>query len=375
MNANQNPSLSVVKTITGPATYTAAGQQRGFHVEAKNTGNVTVLDLHFTDPKADSSIGACGAPTLAPGATLACDFVYTVQGFDLGFGNTITSATTVTGTYRPLVGPNSVTGVSNSTTLTPRPGADDDRRGRCPVARRVHRGRSGDHLHGDGDQHRQRRAEHRGRDRHDGRRREHPVCGDDVEPQRVDHVHGGAHDHALPRPTRRPPSPARRSRTPHPTGGGPPISATANVITIAFSTSSSITISKTVVTSPGHPAEFSLVGDVVQVRADGDQHRHHAARRRSRSAIRWARTTAGGAPEAITSLAPGEAKGCVVTKTIVAADLGHDLTNTATVSATLALRPGRGDVEHGNRELRRRSTADGVALGRRRSRRSPRCTR
>ena len=109
VTAVPGPMVAVVKA-TNTTAVTAVGQHVTYTFTVTNTGNVTLTHVTVTDaqtaPAVAANLGpitcgptaiANGAPTLAPGASIACTATYTVSAADLA-NATLTDSATVIGT-------------------------------------------------------------------------------------------------------------------------------------------------------------------------------------------------------------------------------------------------------------------------------------
>ncbi|MCX7557759.1 hypothetical protein OS187_13240, partial [Xanthomonadaceae bacterium JHOS43] len=87
----QNPSLTLVKSVTSTGPYTA-GDVIAYSFVVTNTGNTVLSGIAINDPILDAP-AVCAATTLAPGASTTCTGSYTVQPSDVGAGNVHNVAT------------------------------------------------------------------------------------------------------------------------------------------------------------------------------------------------------------------------------------------------------------------------------------------
>ncbi|GIX32418.1 MAG: hypothetical protein KatS3mg125_0374 [Lysobacterales bacterium] len=114
--ATQNPSLSLVKTITSGSPYNAPGNVISYQLVATNTGNVTLTNVTITDPLLGAlSCTPVQPATLAPSQTLTCTGSYTVTQADVDAGSvTNTANASGTGPNGPVnAPPASATAVAN----------------------------------------------------------------------------------------------------------------------------------------------------------------------------------------------------------------------------------------------------------------------
>ncbi|MDW8478658.1 MAG: hypothetical protein RML12_00665 [Xanthomonadales bacterium] len=95
---NQNPGLSLTKSITAGNPFSAAGQVISYQLVATNTGNVTLSNVSITDPLLGTLSCTPAAPaTLAPGQTLTCTGSYTVTQANVDAGS-VTNTANASGT-------------------------------------------------------------------------------------------------------------------------------------------------------------------------------------------------------------------------------------------------------------------------------------
>lgn len=96
-----NPSLGLTKALTaGGPTFDTDGAPLTFTFTVENTGNVTITDpISITDPliTGDGGTITCDAVPLAPGATLTCSGIYTVDQDDIDAGSVSNTATATDG--------------------------------------------------------------------------------------------------------------------------------------------------------------------------------------------------------------------------------------------------------------------------------------
>ncbi|HEY8635977.1 MAG TPA: hypothetical protein VIL81_01835, partial [Candidatus Limnocylindrales bacterium] len=92
VNADQNPSLSIVKDAT-ESTYDSVGDVIHYTITATNTGNTTIAAATVTDANADNltCTPANGSP-LAPAATMTCTADHTVTQADIDAGHYLNTA-------------------------------------------------------------------------------------------------------------------------------------------------------------------------------------------------------------------------------------------------------------------------------------------
>lgn len=88
-NVKQIAGLSFSKTAI-TQTYSAAGQPVSFALKAVNNSSDTFTNVSVADP--GTQLGACAAPTLAPGATLECTATRTATLADLVAGKYVNTA-------------------------------------------------------------------------------------------------------------------------------------------------------------------------------------------------------------------------------------------------------------------------------------------
>ncbi len=97
-----NPELSLVKELTaGGPTYDTVGDALTYTFTVTNDGNVTITDaISITDPLITNDGGTitCDPVPLAPGDSLTCSGIYTVDQDDLNAGQVDNSATATDGT-------------------------------------------------------------------------------------------------------------------------------------------------------------------------------------------------------------------------------------------------------------------------------------
>ncbi|MCX7564568.1 DUF11 domain-containing protein, partial [Xanthomonadaceae bacterium XH05] len=112
----QNPSLTLVKSVTSAGPY-GAGDTIAYQFVVTNTGNTTLTNVNVTDPLPGLSALVCtpSAPaTLAPTAIMTCTASYTVTPTDVEDGGVLNTAIAA-GTPPPT-----------PTTPTPTPITDED---------------------------------------------------------------------------------------------------------------------------------------------------------------------------------------------------------------------------------------------------------
>ena len=96
--ARRHPAIEITKTAS-PRTYDAPGQDITYTYTVKNTGNVTLTHVHFTDDKISGPFTCTPAmgSTLAPGAKMTCTATHITTQADVDAGS-IANAATATGT-------------------------------------------------------------------------------------------------------------------------------------------------------------------------------------------------------------------------------------------------------------------------------------
>ncbi|MBN2177295.1 MAG: DUF11 domain-containing protein, partial [Demequinaceae bacterium] len=100
LTAATGPGITLTKTTSDTL---AAGNAITYTLEAENTGNVTLTGVQISEGLAGASVvGTCGPVTLAPAATVSCDFEYVATQADIDAGS-LTNSASVVGT--PPVGP------------------------------------------------------------------------------------------------------------------------------------------------------------------------------------------------------------------------------------------------------------------------------
>ncbi len=97
ITATQTPSIDIAKSATLDMTVVApngradAGDKISYGFTATNTGNVTLTDIHVTDPLTGTD---CLVGTLAPGGVdTTCSATYTVAQTDIDAGSRANTAT------------------------------------------------------------------------------------------------------------------------------------------------------------------------------------------------------------------------------------------------------------------------------------------
>ena len=94
----QNPSLTIVKSVTSPGPYTG-GSTIDYSFLVENTGNTVLTGVVVIDPILDAP-AVCGTTTLNPGDTTICTGSYVVQPGDVEVGN-VHNVATAEGTPPP----------------------------------------------------------------------------------------------------------------------------------------------------------------------------------------------------------------------------------------------------------------------------------
>jgi uncharacterized repeat protein (TIGR01451 family) len=97
----QDFALTIEKSVSDDASLvTAAGQTVTYSYLVTNTGNTTLTNVTAVDDNGtpadtsdDVTLTACQTPSLAPGATTECSYVYTVSQADLDRGSLTNIAT------------------------------------------------------------------------------------------------------------------------------------------------------------------------------------------------------------------------------------------------------------------------------------------
>ncbi|MGD8864929.1 MAG: hypothetical protein PVI81_05020, partial [Anaerolineales bacterium] len=97
-NTQQNPALTLVKSITSGDPYDTVGDIVSYEFELTNSGNVT-LDGPFTVTDDKATDENCPATaTLAPGASITCTASYTITQADLDAGS-VTNLASASGSF------------------------------------------------------------------------------------------------------------------------------------------------------------------------------------------------------------------------------------------------------------------------------------
>ncbi len=86
--AEQNPELSITKTVADPGNYDEVGDVLNFTIVATNIGNVTLDSVTVTDEQvSDLSCTPTNGSSLAPGESMTCTASHTVTQADLDAGS------------------------------------------------------------------------------------------------------------------------------------------------------------------------------------------------------------------------------------------------------------------------------------------------